>query len=497
MKVLRDQFSEVMADLRGGITVEEAELLRRLASSVDSGCIVEIGAFRGKSVLALIAGALDRNDIKPVPIHSIDPHAEFVGYYGGQFGPVDRGAYYEAMLRFDGFRYAALVNLPSYQAAQGWRSPVSLLFIDGDHRYHQVREDFLAWDRHVRRGGLVAFDDATDTQCGPFAVIAEAVASGCYVKLEEMGKIVVLRKCADRPLSAIPAALRILVACHVLTASGGLLRFERLGRVLNGWGHQLSIVVMADDAATSLPGISIPVLSVEEASRMTWDVTMIPGAGFPDETIKKFEVFRDIRFGLRVQHVLNEQQLRPRFLLVNRSFRPDIVIFNNPGWPPGSFTEFEADRFHVLCGAVDPVMFAPMRRARPCPQEGGWIIGGLANKNPVPLVEALNLLPADCELRLFGADIHGLASSYPDLLASGRLKLAGMVYDEALARFYGDLDCVVMTEVCAGWSNLVAEALCSGVPTICTRHGTAVVAHDNFSALLIDYPDAEMISASG
>jgi cephalosporin hydroxylase len=37
--------------------------------------------------------------------------------------------------------------------------PVDVLFIDGDHRYQGVRDDFLAYRKFVRPGGIIAFHD--------------------------------------------------------------------------------------------------------------------------------------------------------------------------------------------------------------------------------------------------------------------------------------------------------------------------------------------------
>jgi hypothetical protein len=38
---------------------------------------------------------------------------------------------------------------------------------------------------------------------------------------------------------------RILVACHEIVVSGGLLRFDRVAAVLRSWGHKLSFVTLA------------------------------------------------------------------------------------------------------------------------------------------------------------------------------------------------------------------------------------------------------------
>ena len=47
----------------------------------------------------------------------------------------------------------------SYRAAKGWRRPIRLLWIDGSHKYEDVKMDFLLWERHLVKGGIIAFHD--------------------------------------------------------------------------------------------------------------------------------------------------------------------------------------------------------------------------------------------------------------------------------------------------------------------------------------------------
>jgi 2-polyprenyl-3-methyl-5-hydroxy-6-metoxy-1,4-benzoquinol methylase len=56
------------------------------------------------------------------------------------------------------------------------------------------------------------------------------------------------------------------------------------------------------------------------------------------------------------------------------------------------------------------------------------------------------------------------------------------------------VDCIVMTEEHAGWANIVAEAMASGVPAICTPHGTLSIARHEETALVIDTPSPEAIA---
>lgn len=285
---------------------------------------------------------------------------------------------------------------------------------------------------------------------------------------------------------------RILVACHEMAVAGGLYRFERFGRVIRLFGHQLAFVALA----AGLPRrrtTDFAVLTLEQAAAAAWDATFVPGAGFPPATIARFAELRADSFGVRVQHVLSDQSRKPAFLQVNRSFSPHVVIFNNSHWRAGEFTDFAADAFHFLEGGVDLETLAPDpgRPARPAGRP--LIVGGLANKNPDPLIEAVRRCGPDVHLRLFG-EADGLESRAQDLIGSGRLRLEGVLEEAALPGFYSGVDCVVHTATFAGWANLAVEAMASGVPVICTPHGTASFAEDRETALVIREPTAEAIA---
>ena len=300
---------------------------------------------------------------------------------------------------------------------------------------------------------------------------------------------------AHRPLPV--RRLRIGVASPSVGFSGGLLRFERVGVLLRSWGHDVSFVRMSETSKDLRPS-ALPVLPFQEASNQVWDAIMVPGAGigFSDKCIGRFAEFRASNFGVRVQHLLNDQSKRHRFLRVNESFSPHVLLFNNSHWPAGSFTEFKADRFHILTGAVDVAAFYP-RPYRTHPLDSDrWVVGAQTRKNTDLLIAALEFLPPNVTLRLFGPDAGEHAKSRADLVASGRLELVGPLLGRELAEFYSQVDCVVSAEDFAGWGNVAAEALASGVPVICTAQGTRAFAKHLETAIVIETTDAKVIAAA-
>jgi hypothetical protein len=192
-----------------------------------------------------------------------------------------------------------------------------------------------------------------------------------------------------------------------------------------------------------------------------------------------------------MQHVLNDRSFKESFLKLNRQFAPHVVVFNSEEWTPGSYTEFQGNAFHHLIGACDFHIFAAAARAA----DGTWILGGQTRKNAAALIAALRQLPEKFRMRLFGPT-EALPAGSEDLVKSGRLELPGPLWGAELAEYYHGIDCFVSPEMTAGWSNASAEAMASGVPIICTRHGTASFAEDGVSAIELKTADAEEIAAA-
>ncbi len=189
---VRDPLAPVVR-AEGMVSIDEARLLYQLAKEVATGCIVEVGSYRGRSTIALARGSLDGHN---VPVFAFDPHEEFVGVLGGRFGPEDRAWFFRNMLRSKCYRIVRVVELPSAVVSAGWRRPVSLLWIDGDHSYEGVRSDVDCWWPHLAPGATLAFDDATDRRIGPCQVVQELLAAGQVAESQSVGKVRVVRRLA-------------------------------------------------------------------------------------------------------------------------------------------------------------------------------------------------------------------------------------------------------------------------------------------------------------
>ncbi|MDE3745375.1 glycosyltransferase [Methylobacterium radiotolerans] len=285
--------------------------------------------------------------------------------------------------------------------------------------------------------------------------------------------------------------MRLLVACDHLALTGGLLRFERVGRVLARRGHTFSFLTFG----TGEDGFETRhrVLHPEEAARESWDAVMVPGGGFPDATIEGFADLRAPNFGARIQHFLNAPARRDAYARVTRTFAPDLVVANNAHWDDAALDALGLP-WRRLVGAVDAGLFAPpvSRPARGARHR----LGGIANKRPAALLAALDRLGDAWALHWFGRPDWGLVGARADLVASGRLVVHGPLVEADLPAWYHGLDAFCSAEAHAGWCNPAAEAMACGTPLVTTVHGTLAFAEDAVTALVVpDGPDAALGAA--
>jgi len=158
--------------------------------------IVEIGSWQGKSTIALAFGAAKAHREK---IYAIDPHAAQPeeGYLEDT-----RSAFVANIkqARVDG--QVIPMVMTSKEAAREWRQPIRLLWIDGDHRYEAVKQDFELWEPFLVDGGLIALHD-TIRKKGPKKVLWENVFRSCrFQDIAIIDNITVARKVRKASLLA-------------------------------------------------------------------------------------------------------------------------------------------------------------------------------------------------------------------------------------------------------------------------------------------------------
>lgn len=132
----------------GNSSARECRLLCYLATTTPAdGCLVEIGAFKGKSTAWLAQAAR----LSGRHLVSIDPHLE---------GSADA---FEATLRDFSIRDVATIHRAfSHDIGKDWSQPIAFLWVDGGHDYETVLQDIHDFAPHVQPGGFIVFDDASD-----------------------------------------------------------------------------------------------------------------------------------------------------------------------------------------------------------------------------------------------------------------------------------------------------------------------------------------------
>lgn len=156
-----------------------------------NGVIVEIGSFKGKSTIWLASASKKAGREL---VYAIDTHLGSPEHQPGRecaFHMPSEGTTEQVfrtnIINADVADWVNPIITTSIQASHSWNLPIRLLFIDADHTYESVRNDFLTWEKHVVPNGLVAFHDvdkwdcSPDVLCGPTKVVYEdAAQTGLY-----------------------------------------------------------------------------------------------------------------------------------------------------------------------------------------------------------------------------------------------------------------------------------------------------------------------------
>ncbi|MGN6606803.1 MAG: class I SAM-dependent methyltransferase [Jatrophihabitans sp.] len=197
---------------KGFLPADEAEALRAAARSAPAGVWLEIGTYCGKSTVHL--GTVAREvgaRLVTVDHHRgseenqpgwewhdaslVDPHA----------GRIDTLPFLRRTLLDAGVEDVVDVVVGTTQSvARWWATPLSFLFLDGNHTEDVAQHDYAGFARHVVPGGVLAvhdvFPDPRDGGQPPWHVVQRAVSSGAFVEVSVHGSLRVLRR-TDRPVT--------------------------------------------------------------------------------------------------------------------------------------------------------------------------------------------------------------------------------------------------------------------------------------------------------
>jgi len=153
-----------LAGVQGWLSVREAYCLAQIGLRAEKP-IAEIGAYRGKSSIALAWGMQQsrmRNPIWSVDPHLMRPPTTSQRVY---YGPADLAHwYFNVGQQQSGL--SSLLNklvLTSEQAAKVVTTPLDAVFIDGNHEFEFVMQDTQLWGSRVVYSGLIAYHDCRES----------------------------------------------------------------------------------------------------------------------------------------------------------------------------------------------------------------------------------------------------------------------------------------------------------------------------------------------
>ena len=156
-----DDILSSVSGVDGWMSPDQARALFDASSGCRSGDqIVEIGSFRGRSTVVLASAAGEG-----VRIIAIDPHAgndrgpqEFDGYVEEAAGD---HAIFNANLAAAGVAERVThIRAMSNAAHPMVHGDISVLYIDGAHRYGPALQDIAEWGERVRPGGTLLIHDS-------------------------------------------------------------------------------------------------------------------------------------------------------------------------------------------------------------------------------------------------------------------------------------------------------------------------------------------------
>jgi len=197
---------EFLNTIKGFMDDDEALRLSDLSLAASMiGPVLEIGSYCGRSAAIIGSACKQNNGI----LFSIDHHAGSEEQQPGEqyFDPDLYDAQTLSVNTFPLFCQTLFragledtvvpIVCASKTAGRMWKTPLSLVFIDGGHSFEAVHTDFLTWAPHIIPGGfLVIHDIFFNPEEGgqpPRQVYEEALATGHYDALEMTGTLGVLR----------------------------------------------------------------------------------------------------------------------------------------------------------------------------------------------------------------------------------------------------------------------------------------------------------------
>ena len=194
-------------EARGFMPDDEGLLLHRVARDrLPHGPALEVGTYCGKSAIYLGAAAREVGGT----VFTVDHHRGSEENQAGwehhdptlvdpELGLMDTLPVFRRTLAHAGLeeQVVAVVGRSTTVSAH-WRTPLTLVFIDGGHAEEHAHNDYAGWAPWLMRDGLLVihdvFPDPADGGRPPYDVFLRALDSGSFTEVEALGSMRVLRR---------------------------------------------------------------------------------------------------------------------------------------------------------------------------------------------------------------------------------------------------------------------------------------------------------------
>lgn len=191
----------------GFMPLDEGALLHRLARlRLRHGPVLEVGTYCGRSAVYLGAAAREVGGT----VFTVDHHRGSEENQAGweyhdatlvdpEAGRLDTLGHFRRTITRAGLeeQVVAVVGRSTTVSAH-WRTPLSMLFVDGGHTDEHVGNDYEGWGRWVARGSLMVvhdvFPDPADGGQAPYRMYLRALDSGDFAESLVLGSMRVLTR---------------------------------------------------------------------------------------------------------------------------------------------------------------------------------------------------------------------------------------------------------------------------------------------------------------
>lgn len=192
---------------KGFMPPDEGDLLHEVARArLPHGPVLEVGTYCGKSAVYLGAAAREVGGTVFTVDHHRGSEENQPGweYHDASLvdpatGRLDTLGHFRRTIARAGLeeQVVAVVGRSTTVSAH-WRTPLSLLFVDGGHTDEHASNDYEGWGRWVARGGLMVvhdvFPDPADGGQAPYRIYRRALDSGDFTETRSLGSMRVLTR---------------------------------------------------------------------------------------------------------------------------------------------------------------------------------------------------------------------------------------------------------------------------------------------------------------